>query len=215
MERKNKAAPLPSPRTISYLRVSTSDQNTDKNKADILLFAHNQGFGDVEFVEEVASSRVHWKQRKVGQIIDQLQPGDRLITPELSRLGRSLLENMELLSILQEKKVAVYDLKNGWELNGNLQSHVMAFAFSIAAQIERDLISSRTKEALKARKAAGVKLGRPKGPGKSKLDPKRDDIIEDLQRGVTKARIARRYDTTEANLHNWLKKNQIKVEVSQ
>jgi DNA invertase Pin-like site-specific DNA recombinase len=88
----------------------------------------------------------------------------------------------------------------------------MAMAFSIAAEIERDLISKRTKEALKARKAQGIKLGRPKGPGKSKLDQYREEIIALLKNGSTKAYVAKKYKTTPPNLYNWLKKNGIDVE---
>lgn len=197
------------PKTIGYLRVSTIDQDTEKNKAEILSLANNKHFGHVKFVEEKVSGKKNWKERKIKNVIDELGDGDRLIVPELSRLGRSMLEIMEMLSIARDKGIYIYSVKGGWELNGTIQSKVMAMAFSIASEIERDLISKRTKEALKARKAAGVKLGRPKGPGKSKLDKYREEIIALLKNGSTKAHIARRYRTTKANLHNWLKKNQI------
>jgi DNA invertase Pin-like site-specific DNA recombinase len=199
------------PKTIGYLRVSTINQDTEKNKADILSLANEKHFGHVEFVEEKVSGKISWRERKIKDIIDQLGEGDCLIVPELSRLGRSMLEIMEILSIARDKGIYIYAVKGGWELNGSIQSKVMAMAFSIASEIERDLISKRTKEALKARKAAGVKLGRPKGPGKSKLDKFRDEIIVLLKNGSTKAFIARRYGTTKANLHNWLKKNKINV----
>jgi DNA invertase Pin-like site-specific DNA recombinase len=197
------------PQTIGYLRVSTIDQNTEKNKAEILSLANNKHFGHVEFVEEKVSGKVSWKERKIKGIIDKLGDGDRLIVPELSRLGRSMLEIMEMLSIARDKGIYIYSVKGGWELNGTIQSKVMAMAFSIASEIERDLISKRTKEALKARKAAGVILGRPKGPGKSKLDKHRDEIIALLKNGSTKAFVARKYSTTKPNLYNWLKKNKI------
>jgi len=189
--------------------VSTINQDTEKNKAEILSLANDKHFGHVEFVEEKVSGKKSWKERKIKGIIDELGEGDRLIVPELSRLGRSMLEIMEMLSIAREKGIYIYAVKGGWELNGSIQSKVMAMAFSIASEIERDLISKRTKEALKARKAAGVKLGRPKGPGKSKLDKHRDEIIALLKNGSTKAFIARKYGTSKPNLHNWLKKNEI------
>ena len=197
------------PKTIGYLRVSTIDQNTGKNKAEILSLANDKRFGHVEFIEEKVSGKVSWKERKIKGIIDELGDGDRLIVPELSRLGRSMLEIMEMLSIARDKGIYIYAVKGGWELNGTIQSKVMAMAFSIASEIERDLISKRTKEALKARKAAGVILGRPKGPGKSKLDKHRDEIIALLKNGSTKAFVARKYSTTKPNLYNWLKKNKI------
>ena len=92
-------------------------------------------------------------------------------------LCRSMLEIMEMLSVSKEKGISIYSIKGGWELNGSIQSKVMAMAFSIAAEIERDLISKRTREALRARKASGVKLGRPKGPGKSKLNEYSEEIV--------------------------------------
>ena len=196
-------------RTVGYIRVSTIDQDTEKNKAAILTLANDKDFGKVEFVEEKASGKKSWKERKIKSVIDQLGRGDRLIVPELSRLGRSMLEIMEMLSIARDKGIYIYAVKGGWELNGSIQSKVMAMAFSIAAEIERDLISKRTKEALKARKAQGVKLGRPKGPGKSKLDKYREEIIALLKNGSTKAYIAKKYSTTQPNLYNWLKKNKI------
>ena len=198
-------------RTVACLRVSTIDQDTEKNKADILAYANSKDFGKVEFVEEHVSGKKSWKERKIADIIDGLSKNDRLIVPEMSRLGRSMLEIMEILSIAKRKEIAIYDVKNGWELNGNIHSKILAMAFSIASEIERDLISKRTKEALRVRKELGVKLGRPKGPGKSKLDQHRDEIIALLKNGSTKVYVAKRYGSTVPNLYNWLKKNDINV----
>lgn len=198
-------------KTIGYLRVSTDQQDTEKNKAEILSLANEKHFGHVKWVEEKVSGKKSWKDRKIKGVIDELGEGDRIIVPELSRLGRSMLEIMEMLSIAKDKGIYIYAVKGGWELNGTIQSKVMAMAFSIAAEIEHDLISKRTKEALKARKAAGVKLGRPKGPGRSKLDKHREEIIALLKSGSTKAYVAKKYATTQPNLYNWLKKNKIKV----
>jgi DNA invertase Pin-like site-specific DNA recombinase len=213
MGQKRDYKPIPKriPRTVGYLRVSTIDQDLEKNKADILHLANEKNFGKVQWVEEKVSGRVSWKQRKIKQTIDELQEGDRLIVPELSRFGRSMLEIMEMLSVLRDRGVNVYAVKGSWELNGTIQSKVMAMAFSIASEIERDLISSRTKEALKARKAAGITLGRPKGPGKSKLDQHREEIIALLRNGSTKAFVAKRYKTSLPNLWNWTKKNRLDV----
>jgi DNA invertase Pin-like site-specific DNA recombinase len=197
------------PKNIAYLRVSTVDQDTEKNKTDILKLANEKDFGKVVFVEEKVSGTKSWKERKLKGIVDDLGNGDRLIVPEMSRLGRSMLEIMQVLAIAQEKGINVYAVKGNWSLDGTIQSKVMAMAFSIASEIERDLISQRTREALKAKKKAGVKLGRPKGPGKSKLDEHREEIVALLKNGSTKAFVARRYNTTQANLFNWLKKNNI------
>jgi DNA invertase Pin-like site-specific DNA recombinase len=198
-------------KTIAYLRVSTVEQDLEKNKADILTFANNKDFGKVKFVEEKVSGMKNWKNRKIKQVIDALNKGDRLIVPEFSRLGRSMLEIMEMLSILKDKEVNVYAVKGEWELNGSLQSKIMAMVFSIASEIERDLISKRTKEALRARKVAGVKLGRPRGVGKSKLDAFKEEIVALLRNGSSKKFVADRYGTSQVNLYNWLNKNNLDV----
>ena len=151
----------------------------------------------------------NWKERKLKGNIDELGEGDRLIVPELSRLGRSMLEIMEILSIAKERGIHIYAVKGNWSLNGSIESKIVGMVFAMAAEIEHDLISKRTKEALQARKAQGVKLGRPKGPGKSKLDQHRDEIIALLKNGSPKSFVAKKYDTTRPNLHNWLKKNKI------
>ena len=199
----------PKSKTVAYLRVSTLDQDTKKNEADILRLANEKDFGKVKFIAEKVSGKKCWKERKIKSVIDELQKGDRLIVSELSRLGRSMVEIMEILSIAKQKGIFIYAVKGGWELNGTIQSKVMAMAFSIAAEIEHDLISQRTREGLRARKAQGIKLGRPPGPGKSKLDKHREEIIALLKNGSTKTYVARRYKTTKPNLYNWLKKNEI------
>lgn len=197
-------------KTVAYLRVSTFDQNIDKNKSDILHFANHQDLGKVTFVEEIASGRSSWRDRRIAAILDELKEGDSIIVAELSRLGRSMLECMEILALASRKGICIYALKGNWHLDQTIQSKIIAMAFSIAAEIERDLISQRTKEALRFKKEQGMKLGRPKGPGKSKLDAFRPEIESLLANGSTQKFIARRYKTTEANLHNWLKKNGLK-----
>lgn len=202
---------LPKSRTIGYLRVSTIDQDLEKNKSDILKLANEKLLVPVEWVEEKVSGTKDWRKRKLGEIMATLQAGDTIIVSELSRLGRSTLQILEVMQEAKKKGIAVHAIKNGWSLNGTMESKIVLQVFAMVSEIERDLISARTKEGLKARKEAGVKLGRPKGPGKSKLDIHREDIIEDIQRGVTKTRIAKRYGTTPENLQNWIRKNQIKM----
>lgn len=106
-----------------------------------------------------------------------------------------------------QKGVRIYAVKGGWQLDQSIQSKIIAMAFSMASEIERDLISRRTKEALRFKREQGIKLGRPRGPGKSKLDPFGPEIEALLANGSTQRFIARRYKTTEANLHNWIKKH--------
>jgi len=197
-------------KTIGYLRVSTGEQELEKNKSDILHLANHLNLGQVNFVEEIVSGKVSWKKRKIAEIIEEFKKGDTLIVSELSRLGRSMLECMEILSVAVEKGVRVYAVKGNWTLDNSIQSKIVAMAFSMASEIERDLISQRTKEALRYKKEQGIKLGRPPGPGKSKLDQFRPEIEALLKNGSTQKFIAARYCTTEANLHNWLKKNSLK-----
>jgi DNA invertase Pin-like site-specific DNA recombinase len=196
--------------TIAYLRVSTIDQDLEKNKFQILQLANEKGLGQVQWVEEKITSRVSWRKRQIATILDQVQLGDNLIISELSRLGRSMLECMEILSIASQKGIHIYAVKGNWRLDNSIQSKIVAMAFSMAAEIERDLISQRTKEALAARKNAGMKLGRPRGVGKSKLDQYRPEIEAFLNNGSTQTFIAKRYRTTEANLSRWMKRHRLR-----
>jgi len=144
------------PRIIAYLRVSTLDQNLEKNKADILHLANNKNLGKVEFIEERVSGKISWKQRKIGPLLEELKKGDTILLSEFSRLGRSMLECMEIISIAVEKGINIYTVKGDWQLDDTIQSKVMAMVFSMAAEIERDLISKRTKEALQSIRLSGV-----------------------------------------------------------
>src|SRR5436853_7187033 len=133
--------------TYAYLRVSKAEQDLEKNKMDILKLAHEQKLGQVEFVEEKVSGKVSWRKRKIAEILEDCQPGDCLIVSELSRLGRSMLECIEILSVATEKGIHIYAVKGNWRLDDSIQSKIIAMAFAIAAEIERDLISQRTTEA--------------------------------------------------------------------
>lgn len=194
---------------VGYLRVSADCQNTEKFKDEILRFANEKRIGPVTWVEETVSGTVDWRQREIGKILGELQPGDVLITPEISRLARSLLQILEIIEAAKRKEVAIYAIKGGWQLNGNMESKVMLAILGLVAEVERDLISMRTKEALAARRAAGVKLGRKKGPGKSKLDQYRPEIVALLKNGSPKSFVAKRYQVSEPTLYNWLSKNSI------
>lgn len=198
-------------KTVAYLRVSTLDQDLEKNKAAILALANDKDLGRVQFIEETVSGKVSWRNRKISFLLNELKSGDRLVVSELSRLGRSMLECMEIISIASQKGICIYAAKGNWQLDNTIQSKIIAMAFSMASEIERDLISKRTAEALKIKKEAGIKLGRPKGPGKSKLDVFLPEIKALLANGSTQSFIAKRYGTTPANLNNWLQKRGIKL----
>ena len=193
-------------KTVGYLRVSTDLQDVDNQRLEVLRLANDRGLGSVEFVEEIVSGRKSWRDRELARVLGDLGKGDVVIVAELSRLGRSMLEIMEILSIATRAGVVVYAVKGEWVLDGSLQSKVVALAFAMAAEIERDLISSRTRAALATKRAQGVRLGRPPGPGKSKLDEHRDKIIELLALGIKRKSLAKQLHTTEGNLRNWLRK---------
>ncbi len=197
-------------KTVAYLRVSTIDQDLDKNKSEILKLANSLELGNVHFIEEKVSGKVSWRKRKIAEIMDTAEKGDNIIVSELSRLGRSMLECMEILSIASQKGINIYAVKGSWRLDSSIQSKIIAMAFSMASEIERDLISKRTKEALQAKKQSGMQLGRPKGVGKSKLDVYRPEIEGLLKNGSTQKFIAQRYGTTEANLSLWMVKHEVK-----
>ena len=197
-------------KTIGYLRVSTNEQDLEKNKDNILRLANNKRLGNVDFIEEKISGKINWKKRKIYSIIQELEEKDNLIVSELSRLGRSMLECIEILSIANQKGINVYAVKGNWNnLNNSIQSKIIALAYSMASEIERDLISQRTKEALDKVRSKGIKLGRPKGSGTSKLDKHRPEIEALLKNGSTKRFIAERYNTSEQNLYSWFKRNNI------
>lgn len=120
------------------------DQDLEKNKVDILKLANDLHLGHVQFIEEKISGKVTWRKRQISAILEQAQEGDTIIVSELSRLGRSMLECMEILSLAIQKGIRIYAVKGNWQLNNSIQSKIVAMAFAMAAEIERDLISQRT-----------------------------------------------------------------------
>jgi len=193
-------------KTIGYLRVSTTDQDLDKFRADVLEFVNQRDFGRVAFVQEKVSGKKPWRERELGQVVENLAAGDRLIVPELSRLGRSTIEVLEIIQKAKAAGACIYAVKGGWQLDDSMQSKIISTVLAMLAEIERDLISERTREALAAKRAAGVKLGRRPGPGKSKLDEHADEVQALLANGSTKKFVAERYGTTVQNLSHWLRR---------
>lgn len=192
--------------TYGYLRVSTLEQNTEKNKLEILQFANNNRLGNVEFIEEQISGRANYKNRQLGSLLNHMGQGDILIVPELSRIARSITQIFEVIEIAKQKGITLYSLKENFNSSDkSITSTVATTIFALVAQIERDLISMRTKEALQAKKQSGVKLGRPHGKGKSKLDEHKDDILKLIALNVPKTVIAKQYNTSTVNLHGFLK----------
>lgn len=194
--------------TYAYLRVSTIDQNTEKNKMDVLKFVNDKKLGNVEFVEEQISGKSNFKNRQLGALLERMEKGDILIVPELSRIARSITQIFEVIDITKQKGIELYSIKENFtNTDKSITSTVTTTVFALVAQIERDLISLRTIEALQAKKANGERLGRPKGRGKSKLDENREEILKLVELKVPKTIIARQYNTSTANLHRFLRTN--------
>ena len=189
-----------------YIRVSTDKQTTENQRYEILKYADDKKLHIDRWIEETVSATKALPYRKLGNLINHMQEGDILLVTELSRLGRSLLEVMSILHTLMEKEVKVFTTKERYELGNNINSKVLAFAFSLSAEIERSMIASRTKEALARKKSEGARLGRPRGKLSSvtKLSGK-DDLIRDyLQRNIPQAVIARLLNVSRLTLRNYI-----------
>lgn len=189
-----------------YIRVSTDKQTTENQRFEILKFADEKNLHIDEWVEETISSTKKLSERKLGGLIMDIKKGDILLVSELSRLGRSLMEVMSILHTLMEKNVKVFTTKERYELGNNINSKVLAFAFSLSAEIERSMISSRTKEALARKKSEGKKLGRPKGrfSTTTKLTGRDDLIIEYLQKKIPQTVIARLLNVHRLTVRNYI-----------
>jgi DNA invertase Pin-like site-specific DNA recombinase len=176
-----------------YIRVSTDKQTTENQRFEILKYAQERQLHVDRWIEETISATKKLSDRKLGPLIERMREEDILIVTELSRLGRSILEVMSILHTLMEKDVKVFTTKERYELGNNISSKVLAFAFSLSAEIERSMISSRTKEALARKRHEGKRLGRPKGKLSSvtKLTGKDDLIREYLAKNIPQSVMAR------------------------
>lgn len=195
-----------------YIRVSTTQQDTEKQKFELFNLAYSKSFKIDEFIEETVSGSKPYSERLLGELIKKLSKDDVLLVTELSRFGRSLLEIMEIMSKLLEKDIKVFVAKGNMEIGKNIQSKVLAFAFGLAAEIERELISSRTKEALAKLKSEGRKLGRPKGSlSRSKLDGKEKEIDYYLSKNISVKSICKLLDIPSTTFYSFCKNRNIEI----
>lgn len=178
-----------------YIRVSSDKQTVENQRFEIANFCKRNKLTVDGWIAETISGTKAYSKRELGKLLGKVKSGDLIICAELSRLGRNLFMIMEILNICMERECRVWTIKDGYRLGDDIQSKVLAFAFGLSAEIERNLISQRTKEALARRKAEGVKLGRPKGrtsaPEKLKLFKKKNLVRELLAERVSKRHIAR------------------------
>jgi len=193
--------------TVGYIRVSTDKQNYDGQKLSILNFVNDHLKGGVnEWIEVKASTRKSAEKRKLDELKETLNKGDTLIVAELSRLGRSVGQIAILVDGLVSDGIRVICIKEGMELNGkrDMKSKVILTMFSLMAEIERDLVSERTKEGLRRARAEGKLLGRPKGTTSSKLDGREGEIRGYLAKGVNLANVARIYGVSWSTMKHFI-----------
>ena len=194
-----------------YIRVSTDKQTVENQRFEIESFALNNNLTIDSWIEETISGTVEPKKRELGKLLSSVQKDDLIICSELSRLGRSLFMIMSILNLLMEKGARVWTIKDNYRLGDDIQSKVLAFAFGLSAEIERNLISERTKEALALRRAEGVKLGRPRGSytKKSKLDGAELAISVMLLAGTSCNSMAKLYGTHRKTVKLFIERNNL------
>lgn len=192
---------------IAYLRVSTEKQLIENQRAEIVRFASERGLAIERWQTEQASGLKSKEERKLERILRRMKVDDVLIVSEVSRLSRTMLEVMAILNLCIRKNIVLYSVKEGYAFENNMNSKIMGFAFGMAAEIERNLIAARTREALAYRKAQGVVLGRPKGSDShtQRLVAAKADIRRRVARGERKVDIARAYGVSRATLYAFLK----------
>jgi DNA invertase Pin-like site-specific DNA recombinase len=193
--------------TYGYVRVSTDRQRVDNQEFEITRFCKKNNIAIDEWVKETISGTKTPDKRKLGSLLEKAKVGDLIICAELSRLGRSLFMIMSILNQLMKIGAKVWTIKDNYRLGDDIQSKVLAFAFGLSAEIERDLISQRTKEALELRRAEGVVLGRPVGRKSSrvKLTGKEQEIRALRRANVSKSELGRIFGVNRMTVDTFMK----------
>jgi len=191
-----------------YIRVSTDRQTVENQRYEITRFCEQECIRIDGWIEETISGTKNYKKRELGRLIKHMNKGDLIVCAELSRLGRNLFMIMEILHLCMDKGCSVWTVKEGYRLGDDIQSKVLAFAFGLSAEIERKLISERTKEALARKRSEGVCLGRRKGAKnrKYKLDEKEKQILRLLGKGYSRREISRKLKVSKNTLQRWLER---------
>lgn len=199
------------PVIYGYIRVSTDRQTVENQRFEINKYCRRNKIKVDSWIEETISGTKMPAKRKLGKLIDTVQQGDTIIMTEISRLGRSLIMIMDTLQVLLEKRIHVMAIKEGYDLDDNIQSKVLAFAFGLSAEIERNLISDRTKQALRRKMAEGVHIGRYPGqrPKKYKLSGKNEYIRSLRHVGRSKLSIAKELGVTWVTLNTYMQRHRI------
>ena len=187
-----------------YIRVSTDRQTVENQRFEIKRFCKENNLQVDKWISETISGAKSVDKRRLGKLLKGVHKDDIIICSEISRLGRSLFMIMSILNHCMEIGAKVWTIKDNYRLGDDITSKVLAFAFGLSAEIERKLISQRTKEALARKKSEGMQLGRPKGPGKRILDGKEKQIKAMLAAGLTKVQVAKAYGIHISTLHEFL-----------
>lgn len=198
---------------FAYLRVSTDRQDVDNQRFGILDYANAHSLGSLRFVEDSVSGKTSWKHRKLGELLEIAKSGDTVVFAEVSRMARNTLQVLDILQYCINRKITVHVAKQKMILDDSMQSRITATVLGLAAEIEREFISMRTKESLARLKFEGKSLGRPKGRESSevKLDRFSEQIEEYLAKGISKTAIAKLCDCSPGTVYNWLRRNKIKI----
>lgn len=198
---------------FAYIRVSSDKQTVENQRFEIMQFAEKKNIIIHEWFEETISGIKQLEKRKLYTLLKQMRKDDTLVVSELSRLGRNLMQIMSILHHCMNYEIKVYAIKENYELGNNISSKVLAFAFGLSAEIERNLISQRTKEALNRKRAEGVILGRPKGrkSKKKKLSGKEKQIQELLEKKVSVSAIARILGVHRLTVSSYVQEKHIKT----
>ena len=194
-----------------YIRVSTDKQTVENQRFEINQFCEAKEIVINKWIEETISGNKKLDDRELGKLLKKMKKGDILICSELSRLGRNLLMIMGILNECMNKDVKIWTIKDNYRLGDDISSKVLAFAFGLSAEIERNLISQRTKEALARKRAEGVILGRPKGSKSKvkKLTGKELEIKALLDKNISKSAIARILGVHRITVTNFIKENSL------
>jgi len=192
----------------AYIRVSTDKQTVENQRFEVQKFAIERGLDIDKWVSETISGTKDIKERRLGTLLKKMRKGDTLIISEISRLGRNLMQIMSILNLCMSKETSVLTVKERYQLGNNINSQILAFAFGLSAQIERDLISQRTKEGLARRKAEGCHLGHRKGQknSKYKLTGKENIIRNMMSEGISKSAICRKLKCSMGTLNDHLQR---------
>ncbi|TIH19270.1 resolvase [Marinifilum sp. JC120] len=198
-------------KVVAYMRVSTHKQDTENQELEILRYASSHDMNIDHWFKLEISSRKSLRDRRIDELMDMLASGDTLIVSELSRLGRSLSQIVTIVDELIERNVTFIAIKQNMILDGknDMTAKIQIAMFGVLAEIERDLISDRTRSGLARAKANGKTLGRPKSSQSSILDEKKNEIAEMLEKGISKASVAKVMGVSGPALHYFLKTRQI------